>query len=172
MGAIDGVPLLLQSAEATARSCELQFEEIVDLMERVGAQTTFVNGLRTTTVQLELTIIGVFSLFEARMRCHVPQGSFFRTLQTKLVEAEQGELAERVHIYYLAINVLKHGEGPSYKALLDISDLPFEIKRPGKFYFDEGDISESEALINIMASGFFKGLIQTLEEAYQFLSSS
>jgi hypothetical protein len=50
----------------------------------------------------------------------------------------------------LAINVLKHGRGRSYDALVAKSDrLPFRIKRPGEAFFFEGDVSEIATLIEV-----------------------
>jgi len=66
----------------------------------------------------------------------------------------------------LAVNVLKHGQGSSYEELLKTPNLPFTIKQPGDFFFDEGDIAEPEGLIHVTSTGFFEGLIQTLSRAH------
>jgi hypothetical protein len=60
------------------------------------------------------------------------------------------DLSNRFSLFLYAINVLKHGRGRSYDALLAIgADLPFRIKRPGEDFFSEGDVSEVATLIEV-----------------------
>lgn len=169
MGAIVGVPLLLAAAKATERNFHAAVSEIIGLMEQHGGQTDLVNGLRLATVQIEVAAIGVFSLFEARMQPCIPKGPFFKQLKALLIEKGQEKLANNVWHYYLAVNVLKHGKGQSYKELCNETHLPFEIKKPDGFFFDEGDVSEPEGLINVIAEDFFVNLIQTLEAVHAYL---
>lgn len=171
MGAIDGVPLLLAAAEATARRSEESVSDILRRMREHGGQTVFVNGLRMTTVEIEIAVVGVFSLFEARMQPNFPKGPFFKQLRTHLIAADQPELAAQIHHYYLAVNVLKHGRGSSYDELRQIPNLPFVMKQPEDAFFDEGDIAEPEGLLDITATGFFDGLIETLRRASSFLEN-
>jgi hypothetical protein len=52
--------------------------------------------------------------------------------------------------FKMAINVLKHGRGRSYNALLAKADsLPFKVKQPTQAFFNEGDVSEISTLIEI-----------------------
>jgi hypothetical protein len=169
MGAIDGVPLLLTAAEITARKFDEKVLELHKLMDEKGGQTVFVNGLRVATAQIEVAVVGVFSLFEARMQKHVPKGSFFRHLKERLAEEGHPELANDVWCYYLAVNVLKHGEGSSYTELCEAPKQPFGIKKPGESFFEECDIAEPEGLINVTEGGFFEGLIRTLRRTHDFL---
>ncbi|MCF4165855.1 hypothetical protein L2U69_09395 [Zavarzinia compransoris] len=169
MGALGGIPLLLRAAQVIANKAHAEASAIVEQMDREGGQTVFVNRLRTVTVEIEVAAVGIFSLFESRMQQHIPQGSFFGQLKQRLNAAGRNNLAERLHSYYLAVNVLKHGQGDSYNQLLNIPNLPFEVKRPGDSFFDEGDISEPEGLVNVTSQGFFGGLIDTLEEVRFFL---
>jgi hypothetical protein len=166
MGAIDGVPLLLSAAEVTARKFDESVSKLHKLMHEQGGQTVFVNGLRMATVQIEVAVVGVFSLFEARMQSQFPKGPFFKQLKEHLIELEQPELATSIWHYYLAVNVLKHGPGSSYEELRKIPNLPFPIKQLGDVFFDEGDVSEPEGLINVTATGFFEGLISTLSRVH------
>ncbi|WP_288939555.1 hypothetical protein [uncultured Roseovarius sp.] len=171
MGAIEGIPLLLSAAEMKARKFDEDISELHKLMDDQGGQTVFVNGLRVAVVQIEIAAVGVFSLFEARMQPYFPNGPFYKLLKTYLVNVDQSELANDVWNYYLAVNVLKHGSGPSYEELLKSPDLPFVIKRSGDLLFDEGDVAEPEGLIHVTASGFFHGLIETLSRVYGVLRS-
>lgn len=169
MGAIDGVPLLLSAAEVTARRYDERFNELRKLMGEQGGQTVFVNGLRMATIEIEVAVVGVFSLFEARMQHKFPNGPFFKKLKARLIELGQAQLATNVWQYYLAVNVLKHGSGSSYTELRKASDLPFSIKQPGEAFFEEGDVAEPEGLIDVTATGFFEGLITTLSEVHACL---
>ncbi|AEV38688.1 hypothetical protein PSE_4184 [Pseudovibrio sp. FO-BEG1] len=78
-------------------------------------------------------------------------------------------MATQFEIYYLAINVLKHGEGSSFQKLLEKSSLPFEIERAGSEFAKEGDAAKPEGLINIVDTNFFPGLLHTLDSVYEFL---
>ncbi|MCZ0813750.1 MAG: hypothetical protein ACQEVT_04980 [Pseudomonadota bacterium] len=171
MGAIEGVPLLLSAAEAKARKFDEDISELHKLMDEQGGQTVFVNGLRVAVIQMEMAAVGVFSLFEARMQPYFPNGPFFKSLRTHLFDADQPDLANDVWNYYLAVNVLKHGQGTSYEELIKSPELPFIIKRPDSFFFNEGDVAEPEGLIHVTAPGFFHGLIETLNRVYGFLVS-
>jgi hypothetical protein len=64
-------------------------------------------------------------------------------------EGEAG-LKNRFWQFTNAINVLKHGRGRSYNALLSEEEkLPFRIKRPDESFFSEGDVSEVSTLIEV-----------------------
>ena len=53
-------------------------------------------------------------------------------------------------VHNSGINVLKHGRGRSYDALVVKADrLPFRVKRPGEAFFFEGDVSEVATLIEV-----------------------
>jgi hypothetical protein len=69
-------------------------------------------------------------------------------------------LASRVHQYYLAANVLKHGGGKSFRELSGMEGQPFTLQ-------DE----EGKALIDVTADGFLPGLVRTLREAYGVLQA-
>jgi hypothetical protein len=58
-------------------------------------------------------------------------------------------LKDHFGILKLAVNVLKHGEGRSYKELLDKPALPFKLKKPGEAFFNEGDVAEVHTLIEV-----------------------
>lgn len=171
MGATDGVQLLLSAAEVAARRSEESVSEILSLMDEHGGQTVFVNGLRMVTVQIEVAVVGVFSLFEARMQDHFPKGSFFKQLRLHLINEGQLELAAQVHHYYLAVNVLKHGLGSSYEELKKVPNLPFGIKHSRESFFNEGDVAEPEGLIDITRAGFLGGLIEALRQTHNLLEA-
>jgi hypothetical protein len=74
----------------------------------------------------------------------------FREANYILDSEEQAALKERFNHLQLAINVLKHGRGRSYDALVAKSGgLPFKMKMPGEAFFFEGDVSEISTLIEV-----------------------
>ena len=125
--------------------------------------------LRGAVASLELVMVDIFSIFEARMQHHFKRGPFSRKLTSLLLDAGETDLADRVHQHYLMINVLKHGKGSSYRELLNAPSCLFEIKTP------EGIISNEEyapsKFIDVSTPGLFNGLASTIIDAYHFLES-
>jgi hypothetical protein len=101
------------------------------------------------------------------MQHHFRRGPFSRKLEALLKEAAQADLADSIHQYYLAINVLKHGKGASYRELLNTPSAQFRVKPAEDIIAEDADTSES--LIEIAVPGFFDGLTATILEAYDFL---
>jgi hypothetical protein len=103
-------------------------------------------------VQLQkvITAVGMFSIFEAMLQDGLNCDNGFREA-TKILD-QQGDvpLKECFDDLQLATNVLKHGRGRSYEALLaKATVLPFRIKLPGEEFFYEGDVSEVSTLIEV-----------------------
>jgi len=84
-----------------------------------------------------------------------------------LLEAGQNDLADRVHQYYLAINVLKHGKGASYRELLKTPNTLVVMKSAEDTPADDAPAS----LVDVSVPGFFDGLTATILEAYHFLEN-
>ena len=80
------------------------------------------------------------------MQHHCPGNVFFSQLRNSLIATGQVELADRVRIYYLAVDVLKHGPGGSYEKLLQTDELPFPIKQPGSFFSMRREMLPSQKL--------------------------
>ncbi|HIP23393.1 MAG TPA: hypothetical protein EYG79_07370 [Rhodobacteraceae bacterium] len=160
---------LVAKAQASAKTTEDCISDVLNLMDGERGSDTDVERLRTATLSLELAAVDIFSLFEARMQHHFRRGPFSRKLKSLLLEAGQTDLADRVYQYYLAINVLKHGTGASYRELLNAPNCLFVVK-PTK------DIVANEALataglVDVTVPGFFDGLTTTIVEAYHFLEN-
>jgi hypothetical protein len=90
-------------------------------------------------------------------------------LKSLLLESQKTNLADRVHQYYLAINVLKHGKGKSYRELLNSPNCLFTLKS------SEGNSTDNTypetSLVDVTAPDFFDGLVTTILEAYHFLEN-
>lgn len=103
-------------------------------------------------IQLQKSIIavGMFSLFEAKLQGGLSCSDGFREAADILDSEGEAVLKERFNDLRLAINVLKHGHGRSYDALVaKAGTLGFKIKLPGEESFCEGDVSEVSTLIEV-----------------------
>ena len=125
--------------------------------------------LRVAVASLELVMVDIFSIFEARMQHHFKRGPFSRKLTSLLLDAGETDLADRVHQHYLMINVLKHGKGSSYRELLNAPSCLFEIKTPEEIISNE-EYAPSK-FIDVSTPGLFNGLASTIIDAYHFLES-
>lgn len=167
MGTSQSVLELIAAARADAKACEERIADIRDLADGQDGSGAQADDLRAATVALELAAVDVFSLFEARMQHHFRRGPFSRKLKSLLLDAGQTDLADRFQQYYLAINVLKHGKGASYRELLKTPTALFGVKPSDEI----ADGDATEGLVDVTVPGFFDGLTTTLVEAYHFLET-
>ncbi len=160
---------LVATAQTNAKVSENRISEILKTMDGQNGTNIQVEELRAATVSLELLAVDIFSVFEARMQHHFRRGPFSRKLKSLLLEAGKADLADRVHHYYLAINVLKHGKGASYRELLNNPNSLFVIK-PTNDSIDE-ETPTPVSLLDVTVPGFFDGLTKTILDAYHFLEN-
>ncbi len=100
------------------------------------------------SLQKAILAVGMFSQFEASLQDGLNCSDGFKEAQKILAEDGNIVLMQRFSDHYLAVNVLKHGRGRSYDALVArASDLPFRVKLPGEAFFFEGDVSEVSTLV-------------------------
>jgi hypothetical protein len=112
--------------------------------------TTLVKSLQMVQLQKAISAVGMFSIFEAMLQDGLESSDGFREAEDILESKGESALKERFVDLRLAINVLKHGRGRSYDALIAKAErLPFRIKRPREAFFFEGDISEIAPLIEV-----------------------
>ena len=159
---------LVAAAQANAKTSEDCISEVLKLMDGQSGSDAQVEELRAATVSLELATVDIFSLFEARMQHHFRRGPFSRKLKSLLLAAGQTDLADRVHQYYLAVNVLKHGKGASHRELLNAPNSLFVVKPTEDIIADE---AHAAGLVDVSVPGFFDGLTTTILEAYHFLEN-
>ena len=160
---------LVTTAQENAKMLEDRILEILKLISEQTDSSAQIEELRSTTSALELAAVDIFSLFEARMQHHFRRGPFSRKLKSLLLETQQTDLADRVHQYYLAINVLKHGKGASYRELLNSPNSLFTLKSTEGIITNE--TCRPTGLIDVTVPGFFDGLVTTIFEAYHFLEN-
>ena len=157
----------IAAAQVTAKALEGRISEALKLMDGSLGTDAQVKELRRATKALELAAVDIFSIFEARMQHHFKRGPFSRKLKALLLDSKEPDLADRLHKYYLAINVLKHGKGASYRELLNSPTSFFSIKSPQAANSD--DAQPSVSLVDVTSLGFFNGLTTTIVDAYHFL---
>lgn len=162
MAALESIPELVARAQANARISQ---ERILNIRQKTDGSSAQAEEVSAATGALEKAAVDIFSVFEARMQHHFKRGPFSRKLKALLVESGQGDLADRLHHYYLAINVLKHGKGASYRELLGAPSALVVMKPAAET--TQGDAPAS--LIDVSADGFFDGLTATILDAYHFL---
>lgn len=124
-------------------------ERTIEALQSSGA-TSLVKTLQLIRLQKVILAVGMFTIFEANLQDGLGCKNGFD--EAKKILDEQGELdmKECFNDLCLAINVLKHGRGSSYQALVAKSQtLPFKIKIPGESFFFEGDVSEVSILVEV-----------------------
>lgn len=123
--------------------------KIVEELQTSGS-TILVKNLQMIQLQKAIFAIGMFSMFDAVLQDQLSCRNGFEGAKNMLKKKQNLELHDRFDEFICAINVLKHGEGKSYDALLSKSELlPFKIKLQGENFFDEGDVSEIDTLIEV-----------------------
>lgn len=167
MEATLSVPELVAAAQANAKMQEGRIEEALVLMGGQHVSKSQIEDLSAATAALEFAAVDILSVFEARMQHHFKRGPFSRKLKSLLVQAGKTDLADSLHQYYLAINVLKHGKGASYRELLSTPSHLVALKPASDLTEDDAGVHTS--LIDVTLPKFFDGLTKTILEAYHFL---
>lgn len=124
-------------------------ERTIEALQTSGA-TALVKTLQMIQLQKAILAVGMFSIFEASLQEGLSCSDGFDEAR-KILDAE-GELNMKEHFddLILAVNVLKHGRGRSYDALVAKAEaLSFRIKLPDESFFFEGDVSEVSTLIEV-----------------------
>lgn len=117
---------------------------------QTSASTILVKNLQMIQLQKAIFAVGIFSLFESMMQDRFSCENVFKEVKKYLKKKGNNTLLERFNDYYLAINVLKHGRGKSYNELVErYESLPFNIKLEDESFFNEGDVSEINTLIEV-----------------------
>lgn len=141
--------LISRSTTFTLGILEDTNSKIIEALQTSGS-TILVKNLQMIQLQKAILAIGMFSMFDAILQDRLSCRNGFKSAKSILKEKQSIELHDRFDEFICAINVLKHGEGPSYETLLLKSELlPFRIKLRGGNYFDEGDVSEIKTLIEV-----------------------
>lgn len=127
-----------------------QSQQSVEAELQTSGATRLVRALQMIQLQKAISAIGVFSMFDAMLQDELGCADGFRGAVELLESEGKADLKQRFLDLRMAINVLKHGRGRSYDALVKrAEDLPFTIKLPDQHFFNEGDVSEVATLVEI-----------------------
>jgi hypothetical protein len=141
--------LVYRGTTFTLKSLEEVSSKLTQELQ-TSASTIAVKNLQMIQLQKAILAIGMFSLFESMLQEWLSCRSGFEKVKKILIQKEKVELHNRFDDFICAINVLKHGHGKSYNALVSKSKaLPFRLKLPGESFFYEGDVAEISTLIEV-----------------------
>jgi hypothetical protein len=117
---------------------------------QTSAATSLVKTLQLVQLHKAISAVGMFSMFDAILQEQLQCADGFRAAAKLLKVQDEKALNERFSDLQLAINVLKHGRGRSYNALVEKSaSLAFRVKQPDETFFNEGDVAEISTLVEV-----------------------
>jgi len=161
--------LVQHEAEFSLAALNEAYAAVAKELETSGA-TRLVKALQMVQLQKAIFAVGMFSIFEATLQDALGCDEGFREASVRLEARGEAALKERFGDMQLAINVLKHGQGRSYEALVTkAAALPFRVKLPGKAFFFEGDVSEVSTLIEV-DDAFVRGCAALIREVSAAIS--
>ena len=141
--------LVVRCAIFTTETLSKANEETIEELQTSGA-TSLVKTLQIMQLQKTIFAVGMFSIFEATLQERLSCNNGFDGAKKILDDEGELDIKSRFDNLILAINVLKHGRGRSYDALVaNAKSLPFRIKRPDESFFFEGDVSEVSTLVQV-----------------------
>jgi len=142
--------LIDQCVAFTLRGLDEVNAKTVGSLQQSGA-TALVKTLQMIELQKAILVVGMFSLFEAILQDALGCKNGFKEIERLLDNDGEQAIKESFKNVYFAINVLKHGRGQSYDALVEraTGGLPFRIKLPADKFFNEGDVSEISTLVQV-----------------------
>lgn len=161
--------LVQQGTEFSLAALNEAHVKVVEALE-AGTATRLVKALQMLQLQKAVLAVGMFSVFDAMLQDALDCNDGFREATVLLDRRGAVDLSERFGDLQLAINVLKHGRGRSYDALVaKAGALPFRIKRPDEGFFNEGDVAEVLTLIEV-DDAFVRSCAAVIREVSDALS--
>jgi hypothetical protein len=143
-------------SELVDRSTHFTLSTLNEVQDRIikaletSSATPLLKNLQMISLQKTILAVGILSIFESMLQDGLQCRDGFREADAILIQEGETVLKEKFSDYRMAINVLKHGRGPSYDALVGrAASLPFKIKQPDETFFCEGDVSEIFTLIEV-----------------------
>lgn len=141
--------LVQRSTAFSLNALEVAHQSVVKELQ-TSAATPLVKTLQMIQLQKAISAVGMFSMFDAMLQRRLQCADGFRDAAALLDAKSEVALKERFSDLQLAVNVLKHGKGRSYDALVQkAGSLPFRIKLPGEAFFNEGDVAEVSTLVEV-----------------------
>jgi hypothetical protein len=164
--------LIYRSAVSALSNMEESQRKIEQALQ-TSAATPLIKSLQTIRMQKTILVVGMFSIFEAWLQsCLATENGFVKAKEI-LTQSGNSELLDKFIDLELANNALKHGRGRSYNALLarNRGTLHVQIKQPGEVFFEEGDVSEINTLINV-DENFINHCVAVIEAVSDVVSNS
>ena len=141
--------LIQHSTAFTLKALGSAQQGLIDKLQ-CSAATPLIKALQMVQLQRAISAVGMFSMFDAILQEELKCVDGFRKAEELLEAAGEIALKERFGDLQLAVNVLKHGRGRSYDALVQkVGSLPFRVKLPDEAFFCEGDVAEVSTLIEV-----------------------
>ena len=170
-GALADIDLLRRTVDFSLRAIEADEARVINALQ-TSAATELINHLRTFRLQRSVLAIGVFSIYESLLQDEFGWSEPFTELSAVLCGEERDELSDTFGDYLKAINVLKHGLGRSHNMLVAKSEvLDFDIKPNYESFFEEGDVSEGQQLIDV-GNEFVTRCIELIEQTLNVARSA
>ena len=161
------LPELVRAAQDTAKAAQDRMAQILMTADGQELSEPQAEQMTSETIAIELAAVDIFAVFEARMQGHFKRGPLSRKVKAALMDAGQADLADRLHQHYLAVNVLKHGTGASYRELLNNKSTLIVVRQAAEVTTNGEGLSTG--LVDVTAPRFFDGLTQAILDAYAFL---
>ncbi len=141
--------LVQQSTAFTLSAIRSAQQSLIDKLQN-NADTPLIKALQMIELQRVISAVGMFSMFDAVLQEELQCPNGFQKAEELLKSVGDEATKNRFCNLKMAINVLKHGKGPSYNALVKIASLlPFKVKLPSEALFCEGNTSEALTLIEV-----------------------
>ncbi len=141
--------LIRHSTEFSINALNIAQQSAIESLQ-TSAATLSVKTLQAVHLQKAITAIGMFSMFDAILQEQLQCSNGFQRAAELLEDQGETALKEQFCDLQRAVNVLKHGRGRSYNALIQkASSLSFRVKLPGEVFFNEGDVAEVSTLIEV-----------------------
>ena len=141
--------LVQRSTAFSLNALEVAQQSVIEGLQ-TSAATPLVKALQMIQLQKAISAVGMFSMFDAILQARLQCADGFREAAGLLESKGEVALSERFSDLQLAVNVLKHGKGRSYDALVQkASSLPFRVKLPDEAFFNEGDVAEVSTLVEV-----------------------
>ena len=141
--------LVQRSTAFSLNALEAAQQSAIEGLE-TSAATPRVKALQMVQLQKAISAVGMFSMFDAILQEELQCADGLREAADLLDVNGSAALKEQFSDLQLAVNVLKHGKGRSYEALvLKAASLPFKVKLPDEVFFNEGDVDEISTLVEV-----------------------
>lgn len=168
---LDDVETLVAAGRATARQVEAALDKIYRALE-TSAATSLLSGIDVCDAQIATSVVGVFSIFESRLQSAFNLSKPFEEVTKRLKASGHTSAAEQFDDYRLAVNVLKHGLGPSHEKLLARADrLSFKVQKASGDLHEEGDVCPPTDLI-VVSVEFLQRCCDLVEKGWAVVQSS